>query len=183
MKDLLGDLWRTLCYIIYYILWFLFFVAFLGFSIISLLYFIGRDAPMQLRKSDVLVLVVGFVIWILLVYLFGKWRKAPLSDLTAHLSKLSLQELIVLFKGDIYVEDTQRIYKKNRIGFRSLDGFFLVDPDEAYHSGNYKCFRTADFKHVLIYKSQVEDEKKIREKIKQIIANRREEQKENSFQG
>ena len=171
MNYIIRDTLRLICSFIYHILYFLFFIAIIGIIIICLLHYIGTRELPKLNTEEMLVLAGSFLTWIVLVQIFKYWKDVLKSHLTHYFSMLSLQELIILFNGEISVEDKNRIYKHG-IGYCSLDGYSVTSPKEAANSNIYILFMTTDGKNVLIYKSQVDNEKKIMEQIKNIISKR-----------
>ena len=171
MNLFIRDTLRPICSFIYHILWLLFFIVIIGIVIICLLHYIGTRELPKLGTEEMVVLAVGFLVWIVLVQLFGYWKNILKSELPHYLSMLYLQELIVLFNGHISVEDNPRIYKHG-IGYRTLNSNILTDPKEAADSTRYIRIVTVDRVHTLIYKSLVDNEGKIMEQVKKIIAER-----------
>lgn len=170
MKYLIKDVLRLICSFIYHFLWLLFFIAVVGIAAICLLHYIGRGEMLSLETREVVVAVVAFVVWIVLIRVFGCWKDAFQTQVFHYLSMLSLQELIGLLGNGIDIEDKQRIYKHG-IGYRSLNGYSLVTPDEV-NDATYFRFQTIDGHNVLVTKSSVENEGKIIKAIEKIIAER-----------
>lgn len=171
MKYFIRDTLRLICSFIYHILWFLFFIVIIGISIICLPHYIGTRELPKLNTEEMMVLAVGFLMWIVLVKLSRYWKNALKSELPHYLSMLYLQELIILFNGNISVGDNYRVYKHG-IGYCTLNGSVLTPPEEARDSTRYIRIVTVDNIHALIYRSQVDNEGEIMEQIKKVISDR-----------